>query len=147
MTDAEMHHMAASLKPILPPELVHIIDIDDEPVAMMVVLPDLNEALTGLNGRLFPFGWAKALWRIKVSGLSRARVVLMGIASSWQRDTRSASLVSLLVARIQTALRNLGYHELDMSWVLESNTGMSRLIELVGCEQYKRYRVYQKELS
>lgn len=147
MTEAEVSHMAASLKPILPPELVRIVEIEGEPAGMIVILPDVHEALAGLGGRLFPLGWAKLLWRLKIRGLSRARVVLMGVSSVWKNDLRSAAIAALLVEQGYEQLRRMGYRKLEISWILEDNIAMIRLIELLDGEAYKRYRIYEKYLS
>lgn len=146
MTEAEITHMAASLKPILPPELVRIVEIDGDPIGMIVILPDVHEALAGLHGRLLPFGWAKLLWRLKIRGLTRARVVLMGVSRAWKNDLRGAAIAALLVEQGYEQLSRMGYRKLEVSWILEDNIPMLRLIELLGGEAYKRYRIYEKQL-
>jgi len=147
MTEPEIGHLAATLKPILTPELVRLVEVDKRAAGMIVVLPDINEALAGLDGQLFPLGWLTALWRLKLRGLTRARVVLMGIASEWSHDLRSAAIAALLVEKAHQELHRRGFRELELSWILEDNTAMIRLIEMLGGREYKRYRVYRKPLS
>lgn len=147
MTDEEVAHMAASLKPILPPDLVRIVEIEGQPAAMIVILPDVHEALAGLGGKLFPFGWAKLLWRLKIRGLTRARVVLVGISGVWKNDLRSAAIVALLMELSNRQLGEMGYTKLELSWILEDNMAMMGIIKGLGGELYKRYRVYEKKLA
>ena len=65
LTEAEIAYAGKKLKPIIYNELVRIAEIDGEPVAFMITLPDINELIKDLNGELFPFGWAKLLWRLR----------------------------------------------------------------------------------
>lgn len=147
MTDREISALARSLRPLAPAEFVRFVEIAGRPVGMLVVLPDVNEALSGLGGRLFPLGWERLLWRLKIRGLSRSRAVLMGITGEWGRDLRGAAIAALLVDRVREPLRRAGYRELEMSWILEDNVSMIRLIEMVGGSCYKRYRIYEKSLG
>src|SRR5262249_12119967 len=77
LSEIETDHLAKSLKPLLDPRLVSIVEQNGEPVGFLVCLPNLNEAIRDLGGKLLPFGWAKLLWRLKVSGVKTARVPLM----------------------------------------------------------------------
>ena len=65
ITDSEIAHVGKKLKPIVFEDLIRIAELDGEPVAFMITLPDLNEVLKPLNGSLFPFGWAKLLWWLR----------------------------------------------------------------------------------
>jgi len=147
LTDAEVNHFVSTVKWILVPDLVRIVEIHGEAVAMLVALPDMNEAIAGLNGRLFPLGWAKIFWRLKVRGLTRARVLLMGIRKSLGTDLRSAAISALLVSRVNDAFKRYPrYKESEMSWVLEDNHRMVELIRLIGGTAYKTYRIYEKAI-
>ena len=85
--EAEIAHMAKALKPIIEPGYVAIAELGGKPTAMAVALPNVNEAITDLNGRLLPFGWAKLLWRLKVRHPKSARIALMGVAKEHQGHT------------------------------------------------------------
>jgi len=146
MTDAEAAEFARAAKPILEPDLVRFVELEGQPAAMIVVLPDMYEALRGIDGRLFPTGWAKLLWRLKVKGLSQARVTLLGIRKSVRRTLQSAGIAALLVNLVQEAAMRHGYQKLEMSWVLDDNHAMIDLIEIIGGRRYKTYRVYEKAL-
>src|SRR3954468_7011867 len=80
LTEAEIAYAAKKLKPIIYTELVPVAELDGEPVAFMITLPDINELVKDLNGELFPFGWAKLLWRLRKPRTRRSRVPLMGVA-------------------------------------------------------------------
>ncbi len=147
MTDAEVRYMANNMKLLIRPELVRIVERHGEPVAMIVALPDLHEALAGLDGRLLPFGWARLLWRLKVRGVPGARVLLMGVRQAHRGGFLGGALAALLVSRMHAAAAAAGYREVELSWVLEDNRPTRRLIESVGGVRDKTYRVYAKELA
>jgi len=147
LTHDEIRHLGANLKPIVDPELARFVEIDGVPVGMVVALADINEAIHGLNGRLWPTGWARLLWRLKVSKPKAARVILMGIGRAWQKDLRSAALVAALLVPLREALLKKKFRELELSWILEDNQPTIRLVELFGGVVEKRYRVYRKVLT
>ncbi len=146
MTADEMTHTANSMKPLIKPELVQIAEVHGKPAAMIVALPDLNEALDGLNGKLFPLGWAKLLWRLKVKGVGSARILLMGVRPKYQSGFLGAALAVTVMTKLHDALRKGRYNEAELSWILEDNAPMIRLIENAGAKAYKRYRIYEKSL-
>ena len=146
MTEAEIAHTAKSLKLLIKPEFARIFERDGKPLAMIVALPDLNVALRGLHGRLLPFGWLKLLWRLKVRPPKAARVLLMGTRRDHRVGFAAGAMAAALVAQLRNALFDAGYTEAELSWVLEDNLPVIRLIESVGGVQYKRYRIYGKQL-
>lgn len=146
MTEDEIGYMAHNMKPILNPNYARIIEVEGKPAAMIIGLPNINEAIYGLNGKLFPFGWAKLLWRLKVKKLKSARVVLMGIDSNLQRGFLGGSLAMLLMKRIHEEGRKGNVQDVELSWILEDNTPMRRMIEMVGCEEYRHYQIFEKSL-
>ena len=146
ITSDEVAHMAKAMKPLLHERLVWFADVDGEPAAYGLCLPNLNEAIADLSGRLFPFGWAKLLWRLNVSKIRTARVPLMGM----RRRFHNTLLGGLLPLHVMNALCReaaaMGIREVEMSWVLEDNLPMRRLADAVGGRAYKTYRVYEKAL-
>ena len=89
---AEVGHMAEMLKPLVRPNHFAIAELDGEPAAMAVYLPNLNEAIADLDGRLLPFGWAKLLWRVRISPPKTGRMPLMGIRKKYQGGPMGAAL-------------------------------------------------------
>ncbi|NQX88757.1 MAG: N-acetyltransferase [Halioglobus sp.] len=130
----------------MPREYIQIASYDDEPVAFIVALPNLNEAARDLGGRLLPLGWAKLLWRLKVRHPSTARVPLMGVRRSLQHSRLGPTLAFIVIDAVRKALHDRAVKDVEMGWILEDNDGMRNIIESIGGQAYKRYRVYQKKL-
>ncbi|MGD9294993.1 MAG: N-acetyltransferase [Roseobacter sp.] len=143
----EVEHMAKQLKPLINPKLVWFVEIDNKPAAFIVCLPNVNEAISDLNGKLLPFGWAKLLWRLKVRGLKSVRVPLMGVRKEYLTSLQGPMIVGSLMNRVINEVIRLGVDKVEMSWVLEDNTPMRRLAEKMGGEEYKTYRIFQKSLT
>lgn len=146
-TPAEMSHMAEELRPLLVPDLALFAELGGEPVAMLIALPDLNEAVRGLGGRLLPLGWARLLWRLKVRGPKATRVPLMGVKRRLHGTPLGAALPFLLAEALRPALAERGFRTLEMSWVLEDNRPMRRFAEAQGGVVAKTWRIYEKELA
>ena len=138
MTDAEMDHMAAELKPIIDPELALFAETPDgEVIGFALALPDFNQVLHKLNGRLTPLALAKILWYKR--RVTRLRVLILGLLSEW-RGKGIDVLLYLAIFRNGTAA---GMREADLSWILEDNQKMNAAIERLGGRIYRTYRVYE----
>jgi hypothetical protein len=114
---------------------------------MTVTLPNLNEAIADLGGRLLPLGWAKLLWRLKVRGTRTARMPLMGVRKKYQGTQRGAALALGVIEAVRGWHADHGAKEAELSWVLEDNRPTHDIIEMVGGRAYKTYRVYEKILA
>jgi hypothetical protein len=114
---------------------------------MIVTLPNLNEAIAGLDGRLLPLGWLKLLWRLKVRGPRTGRMPLMGIAKRLQGTTKGAALALGMIESIRRYYQARGYRNSELSWVLEDNRKVQAVIAATGAVPYKRYRIYEKALA
>ncbi|MBE7216892.1 MAG: LptF/LptG family permease [Caulobacteraceae bacterium] len=146
-TEAETRALAKALKLVVDPRLTWFAEIDGEPAGVIVYLPNLNEAIRDLGGKLLPFGWAKLLWRLKVRRVKSARVPLMGVARRFQGERRGQLLPFLLIDRGGREAFRLGYTSFELSWVLEDNRAMRRIAEAIGARVYKTYRIYEKPLA
>jgi len=146
LTETETDYLAKSLKPLLDPRLVSVVERNGEPVGFLVGLPNLNEAIAGLDGKLLPFGWAKLLWRLKVKGVKTARVPLMGVRRSAAQDVIGSLLPFLMVDAVRKEAVKMGFTHIELSWILEDNMPMRRMNESLGAKPYKTYRVYEKTL-
>ncbi len=142
----ETDHLAKSLKPLLDPRLVSIVEQNGEPVGFLVCLPNLNEAIRDLGGKLFPFGVVKLLWRLKVSGLKTARVPLMGIRRKAAQGVIGKLLPFLLIDVVRKEAAKMGFTHVELSWILEDNMPMRHINESLGGVAYKTYRIYEKPL-
>jgi len=143
----EVRHLGYTLRLLVDDDAVQIAEVDGVPAAMIVALPNLNEAIRDLQGRLLPFGWLKLLWRLKVKSLKTARVVLMGVRKSFQRSPLGAALGFLLIDAVRGYGVRRGVQEVELSWILEDNMPMRNIITMVGGVLYKRYRIYEKSLG
>jgi hypothetical protein len=147
MTPSEVRYLGSSLKPIVRAEHVWIGEADGEPAAMTVTLPNLNEAIADLGGRLLPFGWAKLLWRLKLRGLRTARMPLMGVRRKYRGTARGAALALGVIEAVRSWHAAHGAKAAELSWVLEDNRATHEIIQMVGGRPYKTYRVYEKALA
>ena len=145
-TEAETKALASNLGLVIDPRLTWFADIDGETAGFIVLLPNLNEAIADLKGRLVPFGWLKLLWRLKVKGLKTGRVPLMGVKRAFAGSRRGQLLPFLLIDAAAQAARKLGYERYELSWILEDNLPMRRICDAGGAKIYKTYRLYEKAL-
>ncbi len=145
-TEAEIRHMAKSLKPLIEPSCVAIAEMNGKPVGFGVLLPNLNEAIADFGGRLLPFNWLRLLARLR-RGTRTARVPLMGILREHHGGVLGGLIAFLIIDRLRTGARSRGVERVELSWILEDNWPMRRVIESLGAEPYKTYRLYQKALA
>ncbi len=146
ITEAETKQLGELLKLVLHPRLLWFVEIDGEPAAFGALLPNLNEAIRDVNGRLFPFGWAKLLWRLKVKGVKTGRVPLMGVRKQFARDHRGTLAPFLIVDAFRREGVKIGLTQAEYSWILEDNLPMRHILEALGTTIYKTYRIYRKAL-
>ncbi len=143
----EYQEIGNTMRYIADSRLIRIAEIDDEPAGFIVVLPNLNEAIKDLNGRLLPFGWLKIIWRMKVKRPETGRVLLMGVIKKYRDTLAGAAITYGLFSDIQQAVRELGMKRLELSWILEDNMIMRRIIEALGGKVYKTYRIYGRKIG
>jgi len=146
-TEAETKALASTLKLLIDKRLAWFAEIDGEAAGFMILLPNINEAIADLKGKLFPFGFAKLLWRLKVKGPKTGRVPLMGVKKKFAGTMRGQLLPFQLIDAVAQAARKLGYERYELSWVLEDNTAMRRICDAGGAKIYKTYRLYEKALA
>src|SRR5205807_9975738 len=140
LSEEEVRHYAKDLKPILDENWAFIAEKDGETVGAALTLPDYNQVLRHLNGRLLPLGWAKALWyRRKIN---RVRVFALGVRPEYQHTGVAAAFYvehfNMASVRPQTGG--------ETGWILERNEPMNRAMEMMGGRRVKRYRIYEKSL-
>ena len=145
LSDAEIDHLGKEMKPLIRKEFVCIVEVDGRPAAFGVSLPNLNEAIADLNGKLLPFGWAKLLFRLKAGRIRTARLPLMGVRRKYHGGPLGAVLAYAVIDRLHRNHVKLGFEHAELSWILEDNVAMRKIIEASGATPYKTYRVYQKD--
>lgn len=147
LTEAEIAHAAKTMKAVVEPNVVIIASVNGEPASMIVSLPNIYEAIAGLDGRLFPFGWAKLLWRLKVSKLRTGRVLLFGLRKPFHRTMLGSGIILRVLEELRQGTKQIRANRAELSWILEDNIPMRKIIEKVGGRVYKTYRVYDKPLA
>jgi hypothetical protein len=146
MTKAEIDDLAGILRILLRPGDVVIAEYQGKPVAFTAIFPNLNEAIRDMKGRLFPFNWIKLLWRMKVRRPATARMPMMGVRKALQASSLGAGLAVAVIFSVREFNFGNGVVDSELSWILERNTGVRHVIEMVGATPYKTYRLYEKPL-
>jgi GNAT superfamily N-acetyltransferase len=147
LTEAEISKMRADLSLLLYEHSGKIAYWEGEPAAFMLVLPDLNELIADLHGRLVPFGWAKLAWRVRRRRFPCVRVPLMGVRKRYQNRPSGAFMALLLIAQHRVEWRRRhGMLRGELSWILEDNESMKGIADSIVGVHYKTYRIYEKAL-
>jgi hypothetical protein len=147
LTESEIAYAGKKLKPIIYNELVRIAEIDGEPVAFMLTIPDINELMKDLNGELFPFNFIKLLWRLRNPRTRRARVPLMGVVKKLHHSRMASMLAFMMIEYTRReAVKKFGITVGEFGWILEDNKGMLSIAELPGARINHRYRIFEKQL-
>ena len=141
LSDNHFDVFAKELKPVVKPELIIMAEQGDELVAHILSVPDLNQAIKRANGRLFPFGFLKILWGMRK--ITRAKISTMGILPEY----RGKGLESFFFLETLERMKKMGYKEVDMSVVVETNTPLIDILEKFGVERYKTLRHYTIPIS
>ena len=141
LTDAEIRHYAKELKPILDENWAMVAETKEgETVGVALTLPDYNQVLKKLNGRLLPFGWLTALRERKK--IDTVRVFALGVKPEYQHTGVAAGLYARHYDMAAATPQNGG----ETGWILETNKPMNRGMEAMGGEIVKTYRIYGTDL-
>jgi len=147
LTEAEIKYAGKKLKPIIFNELVRVAEVDGDPVAFMLTIPDINELTADLNGELFPFNFIKLLWRLRKPRTRRLRVPLMGVAKKLHHSRLASQLAFMMIEYTRRdATTKYGATHGEFGWILEDNKGMLSIAQLPGAHVNHRYRIYEKAL-
>ena len=138
LTEQEVRHYAKTLKPLLDEHWAFIAEKDGETVGAALTLPDYNQVLKHMNGRLLPFGWAKFLWNR--SKIDRVRVFALGVKREYQHTGVAARFYELHFDSAERTPQTCG----EMGWILETNKSMNRAMEGMGGTVVRRYRLYER---
>jgi hypothetical protein len=145
-TEKELSKLAADLKLIAIPELTYIATVDGEPAAVAVALPNVNELIRDLKGKLGPLELGKLLWRLKVKGPKTARLAILGIRKKYRNQRKYAGLSAYLYAKLNQSGQKLGIEWGELSWTLEDNGPVNVGIKFMGGKIYKKYRIFEKNI-
>ncbi len=146
LTDAEFHYFAKRLSRIAIEEQVLLAEVEGKPVGFSITLPDINEAIQPLNGRLttcgLPIGLARLAYRIP--RIKTARMAVLVLLEGYRRR----GISELLILRtLHYGKYKIGYTGAELGWTLEDNEAVNRTIERVGAKRYKTYRLYEREIG
>jgi GNAT superfamily N-acetyltransferase len=140
MTEEEIDDLAKNLKPLIIPDLVILAYWGEEPIGFSVALPDYNEILKHLNGKVGLLGAIKFLYYSRK--INTVRVMLLGVKHAFQKK----GVEGLLYMEAFKRGTQKGYHQSECSWILENNVLMQHGIEAMGGRRYKTYRIYEAPL-
>jgi hypothetical protein len=141
LTDAEAEFQAKNLKQVLDEDWAYIAEKDGEAVGAALTLPDINQVMARLNGRLLPFGWLKFL--LGKRKIDRLRVFALGVKHDYRHTGVAAGLY---LRHLETSYAPDAIKGGDMGWILETNEPMNRAMEGMGGRVVKRYRIFEKAL-
>jgi len=142
ITDAEVEFQAKNLKQVLDEEWTFIAEKDGEVVGAALTLPDINQVMANLNGRLLPLGWAKFL--LGKRKIDRLRVFALGVKHDYRHTGVAAGLY---LEHIKLAAQPDKIHWGEMGWILETNKPMNRAMEGMGGKVVKKYRLFERQLA
>ncbi len=144
----EVEKVVKDLKLILDPDIAFMADINGKPAGMCIMIPNLNEAIADLGGKLFPLGFAKLLYRVKVKHPRTTRLMMLGIRKEYTKNVKRYGGLSAAMY-VEVAKRGIakGYEWGELSWTREDDTPINLGIRSMGAKLYKKYRVYSKKLA
>ena len=146
-TDTEIAYAGKKFKPIVREDLIMVAEYEGEPVAFMMTLPDLNEAIKPMNGKLFPFGWIKLLLWLRKPKVRTMRVPLMGVRKRLQSSRLASQLAFMMIEYIRrNAVADYGSTRGEIGWVLDDNQGMIAIADAIGSHVNRQYTIYGKSL-
>lgn len=140
LTDKEIDYLGNRLRQIVVPELTLIAEDNGAPVGFLGLLPDFNFVLKHMKGKINPITIIKALYYSRK--IKDLRLLLLGI----KKEYRNRGVDALLFREGFSGIKKGGYERIEFSWVLEDNVAVQRIIEMLGGQLYKTYRIYEKKL-
>lgn len=147
-TEKEFSAAADTLKHVMRPEGGFIVELDGIAQAFGLILPNVFEIISDLNGKLFPFGLLKVLWRLKRHKYKTGLLALFGIRKHLQGTVAGGAITMAFIEECRRRSRSSNsIEQLQLGWVLEDNVRMRRAIELVGAPVATIRRIYGKTLQ
>jgi len=146
-TESEIAHTGKKLKTLVREDLIMIAEYDGRPVAFMMTLPDLNEVIHKIGGKLLPFGWARLLWWLRKPRGKTMRVPLMGVLKEYQSSRLASQLAFMMIEAIRrNSVEVYGFERGEIGWILEDNQGMIAIADAIESSINREYTIYQKAL-
>jgi hypothetical protein len=145
-TKAELDKLGKDLKLLVNGNYGYIASYKGEPAAFVVTLPNLNDWIKGMNGSILPFNWAKLIGHIIRKRPTSFRMPLMGVRRKFHNTPTGSALSTLVIDAARSYHVGRGGKTAELSWILEDNYPVRKLIEAFGGVPYKTYRIYEKAL-
>ena len=136
-SDADLKHYAEELQLVFDKHWFMLAEKDGETIGIAITVPDINQVLKKMNGRLLPFGWVHFLRRAKI--MDRVRVGFLGVKPEYQHTGTAARFYVEHFDMAKATPQKWG----EMGWILETNRAMNRGMEAMGGRIVKRYRIYE----
>ena len=146
-TETEINYASKKLKPLFKPETAKMVEFDGRPVAFMIALPDMNEVLTRIDGKMLPFGWISLLRWIRNPRSKGGRVPLMGVLREFHNSRLASQFAFMMIDAIRAeASVAYGLERAEIGWILDDNQGMIAIAEAIGSTVNREYLIYEKAL-
>lgn len=147
ITDREVAYTGKKLRPLVREDLIMVAEYDGEPVAFMMTLPDINEPIKAIGGKLFPFGFIKLLNWVRKPKNASMRVPLMGVRRELQSSRLASQLAFMMIEYIRrAAIADYGTTRAEIGWILDDNQGMNAIAEAISASVNREYTIYEKTL-
>jgi hypothetical protein len=143
-TQAELTKLAKDLKILIGPQFGAVASYKGEPAAFVITLPNLNEYIKGMHGRILPFNWAKLVSRVLRKRPQTFRMPLMGVRRQFHGTAVGTTLAALVIEEVKEYHLSRGGTSAELSWILEDNWSVRKIIETFNATPYKTYRIYKK---
>ncbi len=146
-TETEVAYAGKKLRTLIREDVNMIAELDGKPVAFMLTLPDANEPIKAIKGRLFPFGWIKMLLWLRHPRVRTMRVPLMGVLQEFQNSRLASQLAFMMIEAIRlNAVSRYGAVRGEIGWILEDNQGMNAIAQAIESTANRDYWLYEKPL-
>ena len=147
LTQPEVDDVGKKLKPLVFEDLIRIAELDGEPVAFMITLPDMNEPLKPMGGSLLPFNWLKLLLWLRAPKARTMRVPLMGVVKRLQASRMASQLAFMMIEYIRRdAVAKFGASRGEIGWVLDDNQGMNAIATTIDSRINRVYQMYERTI-
>ena len=147
-TNAEIAYAGKKLKPIIHPQINLIAEVDGKPVAFMLTLPDMNDVLRKVDGKLFPFGWFHILRWLRKPRRMGMRLPLMGVLRELHNSRLASQLAFMMISQIrEVAIAEYQTKRAEIGWILDDNQGMKAIADAIGSTVNREYAIYERSLA
>jgi hypothetical protein len=146
-SEVEINALIKELKPFFRAAYGRIVSIKDEPIALIMAMPDINGMIKEFGGHLLPFNWLKLIHGLWRETFRSVRIPLMGVRKKHRNPMMAGGIMALLASDILNERKNYDLDWIELSWVLETNRPVLSIASKGAGPPAKRYRIYGKALT